>query len=573
MGVLFLLMPLVLCLSRVLGADVDPALPFSEYLDSGSSVLLRWGFDLVKDSIMFELSVKTTGWVGFGFSPNGGMEGADIVIGGVGPDGIYFTDRHAAGKFMPLLDEQQDYRLLSLTEADGQTVMKFERSIRACDKDDYPITEVPVKLIYAYGKTDNITYHRTSRGTKEVNLLKFMPKSMLPDSNYFDLTMTNFTIPTENTYYHCKVMKTPLLDQKYHVYRIEPLIENMDLVHHLLLYRCPPTVTSPTEEACYTGETQTQCFQTVAAWGVGGGAFELPEVAGIPVGGDDGKTLYRLEVHYNNQDNIAGRVDNSGLRFYYTSQLRQYDAAVLMTGLAVVPGYVIPPNTTNFHSYGVCDTSQVSQVISDPAADLHVFSVILHTHLAGKKIRVGHFRNGEQIDLLAMDEHYNFEFQQAVNLGKTKTVKLGDQLLVECTYNTENRTGLTLGGLATTNEMCLAFLFYYPAMSLSSCVSFPDPQILSHEMGAANEIEWLQMMFLKHWDEVAIDEYEKTLTEIQQYLIVGNIANNVSSRTGLIPQLKAAPPVSCIKRNSSNITHPSVGLMLLLWITALLILS
>lgn len=61
----------------------------------------------------------------------------------------------------------------------------------------------------------------------------------------------------------------------------------------------------------------------------------------------------------------AGRVDNSGLRFYYTAQLRQYDAAVLMTGLAVVPGYAIPPNATAFLSYGLCDTSHIPQVQSE----------------------------------------------------------------------------------------------------------------------------------------------------------------------------------------------------------------
>lgn len=33
------------------------------------------------------------------------------------------------------------------------------------------------------------------------------------------------------------------------------------------------------------------------------------------------------------------------------------------------------------------------------------------------------FRNGEQIDFLVLNEHYNFEFQQVTNLGKTKTVK------------------------------------------------------------------------------------------------------------------------------------------------------
>lgn len=91
MAVSPLLMPLVVLLGQTSGAVVDPTLPFSEYLHSSSSILLRWGFDVVKDTITFEVTVNTTGWVGFGFSPNGGMAGSDIFIGGVGPNGIYFT--------------------------------------------------------------------------------------------------------------------------------------------------------------------------------------------------------------------------------------------------------------------------------------------------------------------------------------------------------------------------------------------------------------------------------------------------------------------------------------------------
>lgn len=40
---------------------------------------LHW--KIVKDEIIFEAHVETLGWIGLGFSPNGGMTGADIVIG------------------------------------------------------------------------------------------------------------------------------------------------------------------------------------------------------------------------------------------------------------------------------------------------------------------------------------------------------------------------------------------------------------------------------------------------------------------------------------------------------------
>ncbi|KAI7800157.1 DBH-like monooxygenase protein 2 homolog [Triplophysa rosa] len=544
MGLLSVVLLLLLISVQSCWAQDDPLLPFSEHLDPEQKVRLKWGFDEVQDTILFQLTVNTSGWVGLGFSPKGGMTGADIVIGGVGQDGSYFTDRHAVGNSMPVIDKQQDYKLLSLTESDGQTVMKFQRSIKSCDEYDLPITTLPIKLIYAYGQTDDITYHGTRRGTKEVNLLRYMPRLTPPDSKYFDMIMVNFTVPANQTYYHCKIMRTPDFDQKHHIYRIEPLIQNLDLVHHLLLYRCPPGVTEIYESQCYTRVNSDECMEVVAVWAVGGGAFEFPTVAGLPIGGNVDDVLYRLEVHYNNANKTAGRVDNSGLRFYYTSELRQHDAAVLGTGLVLAPGYGIPPKAKDFFTYGLCDTAYIPQVLSQ-TQDLQVFSVMLHTHLAGRKVRVGHFRGGKQIDLLAVDENYNFEYQGVTNLGKTKTVKLGDKLLVECTYNTATRTKLTWGGLSTTDEMCLAFLFYYPAMNLTGCMSFPNLTALRTEMGKPDLNNWLFMMSTKTWNDTSINQYQQTLKRIDQFVIVSDSHKNISRNIGKIPDLKVVPSAPC----------------------------
>uniref|UniRef100_A0A671NI23 DBH-like monooxygenase protein 2 homolog n=2 Tax=Sinocyclocheilus anshuiensis TaxID=1608454 RepID=A0A671NI23_9TELE len=445
---------------------------------------------------------------------------------------------------MPVVDQQQNYKLLSLTESDGKTVMKFQRSIGSCDENDLPITNLPMKLIYAYGQNDNITYHSTRRGRKELNLLKYMPRVNPPNSSFFDITMVNFTVPAKQTHYHCKIMRAPTFDRKQHIYRIEPVITNFDLVHHLLLYRCPLTVTEPFEAECFTG-VDRECMETVALWGVGGGAFEFPEVAGLPIGGNVGDFFYRLEVHYNNLNKSADRVDNTGLRFYYTSELRQHDAAVLMTGLAVAPGYAIPPKAKSFLTYGLCDTAYIPKVLETPH-DLQVFSVMLHTHLAGRKVRVGHFRGGKQIDFLAVDENYDFEYQEVTNLGKTKTVKLGDKLLVECTYNTENRSTLTWGGLSTSDEMCLAFLFYYPAMNLSSCISLPNAATLISEMGANDTANWVNMMFMKTWNDMSINQYQQTLKRIDQLVVVTNSNNNGSHNKGTLPDLKVIPSAPCM---------------------------
>ena len=58
---------------------------FSASLDDGYK--LHWNFDLEQQTIAFAVNVSSTGWVGFGLSPNGQMPQSDVVIGWVDNDG------------------------------------------------------------------------------------------------------------------------------------------------------------------------------------------------------------------------------------------------------------------------------------------------------------------------------------------------------------------------------------------------------------------------------------------------------------------------------------------------------
>ena len=62
--------------------------PFSAtLLDKGEdSYELFWRFDRDLKNITFAVRVKTTGWVGFGLSPNGEMTNSDLVLGWVDAD-------------------------------------------------------------------------------------------------------------------------------------------------------------------------------------------------------------------------------------------------------------------------------------------------------------------------------------------------------------------------------------------------------------------------------------------------------------------------------------------------------
>ena len=63
----------------------DREYQFSVNLDDGYK--LHWNFDLEQQTIAFAVNVSTTGWVGFGLSPNGQMPQSDVVIGWVDNDG------------------------------------------------------------------------------------------------------------------------------------------------------------------------------------------------------------------------------------------------------------------------------------------------------------------------------------------------------------------------------------------------------------------------------------------------------------------------------------------------------
>ena len=80
---------LVLLLATNFGAtvpvDLQAKYPFSAVLfdQGGQYYALYWNFTRSTESIYFAVNVSTTGWVGFGLSPNGGMPGSDVVMGWV----------------------------------------------------------------------------------------------------------------------------------------------------------------------------------------------------------------------------------------------------------------------------------------------------------------------------------------------------------------------------------------------------------------------------------------------------------------------------------------------------------
>ena len=62
-------------------AAADNPLTQSAYLDVEERFYIEWQY--TDTNITIFASVNTTGWFGIGFSPNGGMAGADIITASV----------------------------------------------------------------------------------------------------------------------------------------------------------------------------------------------------------------------------------------------------------------------------------------------------------------------------------------------------------------------------------------------------------------------------------------------------------------------------------------------------------
>ena len=80
-------------LPLVLGThDLSGRYPFSRtlYDRNGDTYVLHWNFSTADRTIAFAVNVSTTGWVGLGISPNGGMVNSDVVIGWVSNGRTYF---------------------------------------------------------------------------------------------------------------------------------------------------------------------------------------------------------------------------------------------------------------------------------------------------------------------------------------------------------------------------------------------------------------------------------------------------------------------------------------------------
>ncbi|KAF2880698.1 hypothetical protein ILUMI_25476, partial [Ignelater luminosus] len=513
----------------------------AEFLDKNKEVMLKW--QPRHQEILFRVEAKTRGYVGIGFSPNGGMEGADIVLGWIDDrtSKAYLMDCHGGSKNQgsaPIRDEIDNYRLMAGIQNDTHTIIEFRRALDTCDPDDYVLGLNTVRIIWALHDKDphlgaEMVYHEERRGSQSLHLLGPPPISK-PDDSYqtrqWDVTLKNFEVKDDTTYW-CKIFKAPVLQQKHHIVGYEPLIgpNHTSFVHHMLLHECEipynmPSIrkweefTKENGRPCYSPEMPIEwekCLTPLVAWAVGSRGENIPKHVGLPLASKS-PSYYMLEVHFDNPS-MKRVVDTSGLRLHYTHKLRSNEGGFLVAGVTISPLHLVPPQQPEYKSGGYCSMDCTREVL--PRDGINVVSVLLHSHLAGRKLKLRHIRGDRELAPIAQDDHYDFNYQQARSLWQEVKILPGDGLITECTYSTLNRKKPTLGGYSTREEMCLAFVLHYPRTQLAGCYSMPPIKYFFDNMGVK-------------------EFYEKNMTDIENMFLHGipeTTATPALSTTSLFP--------------------------------------
>jgi hypothetical protein len=256
------------------------------------------------------------------------------------------------------------------------------------------------------------------------------------------------------THYGCFSFQVPV-DRLYHIVGFEAVVQDPVIHHFILSYSTEPVELDP-NVPCFDWPAQMLWF-----WGPGMGSMELPPEAGFLVGDTGDTVTFVLQVHYNNP--LLTEFQNAdGVDILVTDELRPHRAGIFSQG--DIAEIMIPPGEPAYQHTARCDADYTSALITEP---INVFASLLHAHEIGAAIESEVFRGGQSLGMIARQDPYEFDNQwfQPTEL----TLQPGDELETRCTYDSTDRVEPTPGGVASTEEMCINFMMYYPWIPAETC--------------------------------------------------------------------------------------------------------
>lgn len=449
---------------------------FPTLADSSNGASIHWSID-DDDHISVAVAVRATGWVGLGLSENGGMSGSDVMLfEAAQPQNI--IDAHLLGEFAPVVDDCQNWELIAshASESSDFIIVEARRLLDTGDPQDRFIVEdhdiaIPsTRLILAWGDSESVSYHGSNQVKGNVRLYNYEADddnafTALMDANadnYFEMRGENHPIKTIDTEYFqfCfswdeLVEGQNIPNTSFSVIGFRPILDQVEHLHHFTLFGSGKTMNgSPCED-------YKDHLDLVYAWARGEVPTALPDDVGMTVGPSSYQS-FRLEIHYDNPNLVEGRFDSSGVRFYYTDVKRPIELGILRLGdpIIALDGVSLGDGISE-HTFSCPEIC--SRTFLEENETVTIFREYLHMHYLGQTMKNELVRNGEVVHTATVDF---FDFDQSGNQlvqEPAYEVQHGDQYRTVCYYdNTNNGTF----GYSSQEEMCIAFLIYYPKKSV-----------------------------------------------------------------------------------------------------------
>ncbi len=254
----------------------------------------------------------------------------------------------------------------------------------------------------------------------------------------------NFPVgPEVQDLYQCFTFDAPVTDARF-VRRFEMIVENPEVIHHVVLLRDPNRVAPSTPFRC-TGMPEGS--QYLYAWAPGQNALEFPEGGLRMTPGQ----RFVMQIHYNNGAMRGGITDRSGVRLYLgPPQGTEYGM------VAIGPsGFNIPARATASPE-SACTLSAGARLLTG----------MPHMHNVGTAFEQWVERSDRTREPLVSLQGWRFESQLFYELPRTFAA--GDRVITRCTF-TNTTNAVVRSGHRTVDEMCFNFAYVTPPPGAPYC--------------------------------------------------------------------------------------------------------
>jgi hypothetical protein len=455
-------------------------------------------------NVTLQLKGKTAGWLGFGLSESGSMQGTDAVTCHQNSDGVSFrvVDRFVGWVGYPMQDDPmpfpspdeiapggcsnatQDWYLISGSRTGDYLTCVITRPLISYDKNDRNFTlDKPNRIVFAFGNsTVDVAYHGANRGQANLGLGSTPSTWQKPADAVKNFTLSlNWELrPKYTTQYVCKSFDVGTTTD--HVVAFYPRFTSK-FIHHVLVHTCGTVVgtawnmTKDTVLPCQSTSLDDHgnsplgnggCTSIWYGWAPGIPPVSLPLEAGYRMG-SGGSRYIILEFHIDNPTGASGSVDGSVDIFTVNGTLRKYDAGSMVVGdptvsldVVIGPGgrgsrVPMAKGTKRKHFETSCH-SACTKYMYGP---INIFSSFLHMHKFGKEIWTTQFdTDGTRLGVVTKSQYWSFANQ----LSDTSSFKFypNQRFNTHCVYDTTKSTEDVYFGSSSNDEMCMTFNFYYP---------------------------------------------------------------------------------------------------------------